>query len=191
MTKARVPLVVAALVAAFLFTEYVVVAVVNFALLVFGPSQPISGQIPAFLMSYAGGALAALSEIVFFSVGVFVSLRFVSRPSVDDGWKRTILRGVIGTLLGVAAVIVVGLVEAAVNSSTISPYPFAYSFGYRLESASFASRLPQAFELGLDPLFSWLVPVVLAVVLLRVWLGRQSRAEFTAPVSAAEKSVAR
>ncbi|HEX4057183.1 MAG TPA: hypothetical protein VHX87_02555 [Galbitalea sp.] len=187
MTKARIPLVVAGLVAAFLLVQFVVVAVVQFALLVLGPGALESKDVPEAVGSYAGGVLAVLVQLVFFGAGVYLSLRYIAPLRIDDGWKRTVVRGVIATLLGVAAVVVLGLVEALINASSVSPYPFAYSFGYSLAPEDFASRLPQAFEMGLNPLISWLVPVVLATVLLRVWLARQVVAAVTTPAAVAAK----
>jgi hypothetical protein len=180
MTKARIPLTVAALIAAFLVIQVIVGQLVNWVFLAFQSDSLLGpGMTPGVVvLAFVPGLL----EIVIFAAGVYLSLRYVAPVSSAAGWKRAIVAGVIATLMGVAAVVVLGLIEAALGASNVSEYPFGYSFGYSLVPADLAAGIPQALESGLGPLINWLVPVVLATVLLKVWLGRQVAA-VTAPAS--------
>jgi hypothetical protein len=174
----------AALVAAFLLAQSLLAILVTAAFLALTPEQ----LTPAELFGGLGlnALLPTLLRIVFFAAGVFLSLAFVAPVRAADGWRRTIVLGVVATLLGVAAVFVLGLVQAFVSAGNPGTFPFGYSFGPSIDAASIPEGIGRALDSALDPLIDWIVPVVLAAVLLKVWLGRHP-AEVTAPASAAAK----
>jgi hypothetical protein len=187
MTKSRVPLIVSALIGAFMFAEYLVGNLVQFVVLVWFPGGIESRQIPQLIGGYPTAIAAHLVELVFFAAGAFVAFRYVAPVRAEDSWKRTVGRGVIAALFASAGAVVLGLIEAFLSASSVSSEPFGYAFGYSFAPDSLAPRLPQVFEAGVYLMIDWSVVVVFAAVLLKIWLGRQVPAVI-APASAAAKS---
>lgn len=180
MIKSAVPFRVALILAGFLIAESIAGLLLSVVFIVLSPGLidpegPFAGLTPVYL-------LPIFLRIVVFGFGVFQSLRFVAPIDANDSWYRAIARGAIATLFGVAAVIVLGLAQALANTVTPGTYPFGYSLSPTVDPQGLPQGILRAFEGGLDPLIYWVVPVVLAAVLLKVWLGAQV-AKVTAPAS--------
>lgn len=127
-----------------------------------------------------------LTGIVIFGAGVFLSLRIVAPITTDVSWMRAIVRGVIATLLGAAAVVALGLAQAVTDAANSDTYPFGYSLAPTINAAPVPQGVAMAFESALNPLIYWITPVVLAAVLLKVWLAARV-SSVTAPAAVAAR----
>lgn len=185
MSRTRVYLVTAALVAAVLLVQAIFATALSTAyssLFVSGPG------IPAFpLVEFI---LNDGFRIVAFGVGVLVSLRFVAPVLGSDGWRRTIVRGLIATAMGALAVLVLAVVWAALSAIHISSYPFGYSLDPSFNAESFGNSALNIANSVFDPLLEWFPLVVLAAVLLKLWLAAHPESDApTVPASRAETLV--
>lgn len=178
MTSARSPLVVALAVAGFLLVQSVVVSLIDLAFFALDGGL----RMDDYIGSVVAGYVPVILRILVFAAGVLFSLRVVAPVEAHNSWRQVIVRGVVATLLGAAAVVLLGLAQAIADSVSPGAYPFGYSFSPTFTPSNLGLGVLRAFEGALAPLVNWAVPVILAVVLLKLWVGRRTAA-VTAPAS--------
>jgi hypothetical protein len=181
MSSSRVPLVVGALVAAFLLAQSFADTVVSVISEISTPGLANPDLIFQGLFSLRP-ILLDVSWAVAFGVGVWVSLRWVSAARMDDGWRKTVIRGVIATALGATADVVAALIVTFVSASSPGQYPLGYSFRPTLSFGNAWEQIPSDVFNGVFAFIDCVAVVVLAVVLLKVWQVAQFN-KVTAPVS--------
>lgn len=128
----------------------------------FGP-----GSVSRIIWGFISGTV--LPDIAF-GVGLWISLRFISRIQKDDGWKVVIRRGVIAALIGACAFVVFALLQILISSVTVSQYPFVNAVNPSLDVPSFGQELVTLVLSCVRNLFEWIPFSVLAVILLRIGL---------------------
>ena len=168
MTRTRVTLVTAGIVAGALAAQSLIVGLWNtvFGYLTFG--GPAAG---IFSVSLVWTLLTGLLHYAAFGFGVFVTLRFVVPVGGHDSWRRTVTRGILATAVGAIAALVFNLIVSLIAAITIGAYPFGYSLDAGVDPNRIQYGVQNTLAGAITPLVEWLPLVVLACVFLKLWLG--------------------
>jgi hypothetical protein len=166
-TQRSVPLITALLIVGVLLAESFIVTTAN--LTMFAMTAPRGWGIL--------GPLSGLIEFVPFGIGVFVSLRYVAPIQASSSWGSIVVRAIIAAALGVAAVFVVGAVQAAILTIGPGAQPFGYSFpgGGSVNYDGLPYRLASSASSALSEFFGWLPLVVVAGIFQKLWLASRGR----------------
>jgi hypothetical protein len=168
MTRTRISLTTAALIAAALAVQGLVLGVWGTAIGVAGFGVPL-GQIlgPNLFWSL----LVALPHYAAFGLGVYLSLRLLAPIDIHASWRQTIMRAIIATISGAIVALAFSALVSLVAAVTIGAYPFGYSLDAALDGNRIQYGIQNAIAGALTPLIGWLPLTVLGIVFLRLWLS--------------------
>ena len=176
MTRTRVALAVAGLIALVAFAQSAILTLYGYGFDLASASafngSAGNAQNSAEIFPFLPGIL--LSDLVTaaaFGVGVFVSLRFIRSIAAGLGWRRVVIRGLIAASVGAVAVLALRLVETLLTGVKIGPYPFGYSFSPSFDPGNVQLGLANAFGQLLNPFVNYLPLVILGCVFLKLWLA--------------------
>jgi hypothetical protein len=168
MTRTRILLTTAALIAAALAVQGLVLGVWTTAIGVAGFGLT-PGQI--FSAGLAWALLVALLHYAAFGLGVYLSLRFLAPIDVHASWRQTIIRAIVATVSGAIVALAFSALVSLVAAVTIGAYPFGYSLDAAVDGYRIQYGIQNSISGALTPLIGWLPLTVLGVVFLRLWLA--------------------
>ncbi len=167
MTRTRISLTTAALIAAALAAQGLVLGVWGTVIGVAGFGVPLGQN---FGPSVFWSLLVALLHYAAFGLGVYLSLRFLAPIDVRTPWRQTIIRAIIATISGAIVALAFSALVSLVAAVTIGAYPFGYSLDAAVDGNRIQYGIQNAIAGALTPLIGWLPLTVLGIVFLRLWL---------------------
>jgi hypothetical protein len=182
MTRTRISLTAAGLIAAALAVQGLVLALWSTAIGIAGFGLT-SGQL--FSAGLFWTLLVSLLHYAAFGLGVYLSLRFLAPIGGQDSWRQAITRAVIATISGAILALAFSALVSLVAAITIGAYPFGYSLDAGVDGSRIQYGIQNAIAGALTPLLGWLPLTVLGVVFLKLWLAAHpAPVEITAPAEA-------
>lgn len=167
MTSSRLSLVAAAGTAIVLVIQLLVTVLLGFL----PQGVPVSfspDYIPALV---SGIVFSQLLPILAFAVGVWISLRYIAKVSVADGWRRVIRDATIAALLGAAAVLVYSLLQVVVVDFTVYKYPFVNDADPNVDGISLPLQAFGGIVAAVRGLAEWTPVAVLVILVVRLRLA--------------------
>ena len=186
MTRTRVYLTVAALIAAALAVQGFVLGawstLIGLASFVQTGIQILG---PLLLLDLVIGLLHCAA----FGLGVFLALRWFAQVEGTTSWRQTIVRAILATIAGAVVAFVFAAIVSLVAAVTVGAYPFGYSLEGSIDGNKVQYGIQNAIASSLTPLLGWAPMTVLGIVFLRLWLTAHpaAAADATDRVSVAAK----
>jgi hypothetical protein len=168
MTRTRITLTTAALLAAALAAQGLVLALWNTGIGVAGFGYSLASQFGAYVF---WSLLVALLHYAAFGLGVFVSLRFLAPVGSGESWRQTIGRAIVASVAGAIIAFAFSALVSLIAAVTIGAYPFGYSLDAGVDGSRVQWGFTNALSGSLTPLIGWLPLTVLCVVFLKLWLA--------------------
>ena len=170
MTRTRILLNTAGLIAAVLAVQVILLELWNLGMLGLDfAAGTLSGGslINADLFWYL---LVAVLHCAAFGLGVYLALRFFAQIRLEHSWRHTITRGVMATASGAVLAFAFNALVSLIVAIRIGAYPLGYSFSADVDASRVQYGIWSTIGSALEPLIIWLPLTVLGVVFLRLWL---------------------
>lgn len=168
MSRTPILVVAAAIVAAVIWLQQLFGYLVGLDFLY---GVPQDGALEVFVSAFPQVMFENLLEGLLFAAGWFLSVRFIAVVRVSDGWKRTILRGVLATVSGAVALAVGLTIIGFLGSLGAGPHPFGYAFNLTITTTTFSHWAYQTAQFAIRPMFDLFPLGILGCVLLKLWLA--------------------
>jgi hypothetical protein len=179
MTRTRIALTTAGIIAGALAAQGLVLALWNTGFEIFSFPVPLSQFFGANLV---WSLLLALLHYAAFGLGVYLALRFFAPIAATDPWRQTIIRAILVTVSGAVVALALYALVSLIASFTIGAYPFGYSLDAAVNGYKVQYGIQNTIAGALTPLIGWLPLTVLGCVFLRLWLvAHPSALEASAP----------
>ncbi|HEY5229354.1 MAG TPA: hypothetical protein VIJ11_00495 [Galbitalea sp.] len=167
MTRTRINLITAGLIAGALAVQGFVLALWDVGLGVAGFGLVVSQLIS---VSVVWSLLVGLLHYAAFGLGVYLALRFFAPIGASDSWRQTIIRAVVAAISGAVVAFAFAALVSLIASVTIGAYPFGYSLNAAVDGNRIQYGIQNAIAAALTPLIGWLPLTVLGCVFLKLWL---------------------
>jgi hypothetical protein len=190
MTRTRIFLIAAALIAAAGAAEWLVLTLWSVGV---EAVEFVSGELQGDVFTALSfwNILGNVLHCAAFGLGVYLALRYLRPIYGQTPWRQAFTRSILATVGGVLVATVLNFVVTLIGAVTLGQYPFGYSVNPEINLNGVQFGLLDAAE-GLLPTFvGWLPLTVLGCVLLRFWLQAHPPVEATVPASPVETPATR
>jgi hypothetical protein len=168
MTRTRISLITAGIIAGALAVQGLILWVWSTALDILGFGLVITQIIGPNLFV---GLLVAILHYAAFGIGVFLALRYFAPIGASNSWRLTTVRAITVSVSGAVVAFAFSAIVSLIAAVTIGAYPFGYSLDAAVDGWKAQYGIQNAIAGAVSPLIEWLPLTVLGCVFLKLWVG--------------------